>query len=81
MAIPDIAITRGATTTIMAVIHIRVTERLIIVGGRITTEAIELTSIISIVTTATRRRVGKVKWLAWSNSKPAFFCLKPNHSA
>ena len=21
----------------------------------------------------------KVKWLAWSNSKPAFFCLKPNH--
>lgn len=82
MAIPDtrdIAITRAATTTTTAVIQL--TERITILGGRITTEAIELTSIISIITTATRRRVGKVKWLAWSNSKPAFFCLKPNHSA
>jgi hypothetical protein len=49
-------ITRAAITVIMAVIQIRVTERLIIVGDRITTEAIELTSIISIVTTAIKRR-------------------------
>ena len=42
--------------------------------------AIELTSIISIITTATKADGWcEGNWLAWSNSKPAFFCLKPNH--
>ena len=44
-------ITPAATTTTTAVIHI--TERRTTVGGR-TTEGIELTSIISIITTATK---------------------------
>jgi hypothetical protein len=50
-------ITRAAITATMADIHIRVTERLIMMGGRITTEAIEPTSIIRIVTTAIKRRL------------------------
>ena len=66
-------ITRVATTTTTAVIHL--TERLTTVGGRTTTAVIELTSIISI-TTATKAGVDvTVNWLAWSNSKPAFSCL------
>jgi hypothetical protein len=57
-------ITRAAIIATTAVIRIRVTEHLTIMVGRITTEAIELTSIISIVTTAIRRRLMKVKgWL------------------
>ena len=75
MAIPDtrdIAITRAATTTTTAVIHL--TERLTTVDGRTIIGAIELTNIISIITTATKRVVHvRVNRLAWSNSKPAFF--------
>jgi hypothetical protein len=44
-------ITRAATA-IMAVIHI--TERVTTLGARTTTAAIELTGIISIITTATK---------------------------
>ena len=47
----DLGITRAAIPATMAVIHI--TERRTTVGGR-TTEGIELTSIISIITTATK---------------------------
>ena len=48
----DMGITRVATTTTTAVIHL--TERLTTVGGRTTTGVIELTSIIGIITTATK---------------------------
>ena len=66
----DMGIIREATTATTAAIHI--TER-ITPGGRTTTEAIEFTSIIRIITTATKAGVGaKKNWLAWSNSKPAF---------
>jgi hypothetical protein len=44
------------------------------VDGRTTIAAIELTSIGSIITTAIKRTGWcKVKKLAWSNSKPAFY--------
>ena len=49
-------ITRVATTTTTAVI--RLTGRLTTLGGRTTTAGVELTSIISIITTAT-----KADWL------------------
>jgi len=69
--IRDMGITHAATAT-MAVIHI--TERLTTVDGRTTIAAIELTSIGSIITTAIKRTGWcKVKKLAWSNSKPAFY--------
>jgi len=65
-------ITRAATTTTTAVIHL--TERITILGGRTTTAAIDIRSITSIITTATKRVVHvRVNRLAWSNSKPAFF--------
>ncbi len=48
----DMGITRAATTTITAVI--RLTGRLTTLDGHTTTAAIELTSIIRIITTATK---------------------------
>ena len=48
----DMGITRAATTTTTAVIHL--TERLTTLDGRTTTAAVALTSIISIITTATK---------------------------
>ena len=50
----DMGITRVATTTTTAVIQL--TERLTTLDGRTTTAAIELTGIISIITTATKAR-------------------------
>ena len=48
----DMGITHAVTTTTTAVI--RLTGRLTTLGGHTTTAAIELTSIISIITTATK---------------------------
>ena len=48
----DMGITPAATTATTAVIHL--TARLTTLDGRTTTAAIELTSIISIITTATK---------------------------
>ena len=45
-------ITRAAITAITGVLHI--TERITTLDGRITTAAIEFTSITSIITTATK---------------------------
>jgi hypothetical protein len=61
-------ITRAATTATTAVIHI--TERITILGDRTTTEAIDLTSIISIITTATKAQVG-VKLSGWLGAIPS----------
>src|SRR5580765_4314500 len=81
-------ITPAATTTTTAVIHI--TEHLTTLDGRTTTAAIDLTSIISVITTATKAGTGwcEGNQLAWSNSKPAFFVseaesfpLKPDAGA
>jgi hypothetical protein len=65
-------ITRVVITVITGVIHL--TERLTILGGRTTTEAIDLTSIISIITTATKAEVGaKLSgWLGAIPSQPFF---------
>jgi len=58
----DMGIIRAATTTTTAVIHL--TERITALGGittlggLTTTEAIDHTSIIRIITTATKARVG-----------------------
>ena len=62
------AITRAAITAITAVIHI--TERITILAGRTTTEAIELTSTISIITTATKAQVG-VRLRGWLGAIPS----------
>ena len=65
-------ITHAATTTITAVIHI--TER-ITLDGRTTTAAIELTSIISIITTATKADGlvrGLISWLGATPSQLLF---------
>ena len=50
--IRDMGITRAATTTTTVVIHL--TGRLTTLGDRTTTAAIDLASIISIITTATK---------------------------
>jgi hypothetical protein len=50
----DMGITRAATTAITAVIHI--TERITTLGGRTTSTG--TTDRISIITTATKARVG-----------------------
>ena len=52
MAIQDMAITRAAITAIMEVT--RITERIIIVGD-LTTVAIDITSITSVIITTTNR--------------------------
>src|SRR6476659_5206874 len=68
----DMGITHAAITTTTAVI--RLTGRLTTPDGLTTTAGIERTSIISITTTATKSGGWcEVNWLAWSNSKPAFF--------
>ena len=54
MAIQDMAITRAAITAIMEVT--RITERIIIVGD-LTTVAIDITSITSVIITTTNRMV------------------------
>ena len=51
---------------------LHITDR-ITPDGRTTTAAIELTSIIGITITATKAGDSCEGWLAWSNSKPAFF--------
>ena len=70
-------ITRAATTATTAVIHI--TERITILGGRTTTEAIDLTNIIRIITTATKAQVGVnlSGWLGAIPSQPFFVCFLP----
>jgi hypothetical protein len=59
----DMGTTRAAITATTAVLHIterviHITEHITILGGRTSTEAIDLTSIINIITTATKERVG-----------------------
>jgi hypothetical protein len=69
----DMGIIREATTATTAATHI--TEP-ITLGGRTITEAIELTSIIRIITTATKARVGAKKLAGLEQLQASFFYLE-----